>query len=73
MQLEKNKWYTTDHAKYLTEDTTLLMELWEEDLYFGIYDADTKKFQSWTSGNAGELNDDEVTAFFIPEENKLSH
>ena len=70
MKLERNKWYTTDHARYITQDTVLLLELWGEELYFGAYDVDFKEFSSWTSGNAGALNNDEVTAFFIPKENK---
>ena len=73
MQLERNKWYKGEYAKHLTVSTICNIELYGDSLSFGVYDAENKKFASWVSGEAGELNDEEVTAFFIPEENKLSH
>ena len=67
MQLEKNKWYTGDYAKYITEDTMVLMELWCDILEIGMYYPESKKFESWTSGSAGYEYDEQVTHFMIPE------
>jgi len=67
MKLEKNKSYSREYAKYITEDTRVLMELWGDILEFGMYYPESKKFESWTSGSAGYEYDEQVTHFMIPE------